>query len=159
TRPTLTYQIANVSQADITVLSADFTPDAPTTASEFAFAITRSTAPVALPQLLHAGEHLDVAVTAQPNNRTGLLGGHVTVHTSLSPDKQVTLSGNATSAGIYAPAMVDFGAVDIDGLPQTRTIMLTNTGAATLDINSITRSGGGSAAFATSTLPSTRTTV
>jgi hypothetical protein len=162
TRPTLTYQITNTAQAALTVLSAiDFTPELPTTDDEFAFAVTKNGAPIALtpPPVLLANEHLDVTITAQPNNRIGALSGRVTVRTNLMPDRQVMLSGNAITAGISVPSVVDFGAVDIDGTPPSQAIKLTNTGMATLDILSIAKVAGGSAAFTATPLPTTRTTV
>jgi uncharacterized protein (TIGR03382 family) len=160
-RPTLDYQITNTAQAPLTVLSAiDFTPDAPTAAGEFAFAATKNGAPIELtpPPVLLAGEHLDVRITAQPNSRIGALSGRVTVRTNLMPDRQVILSGNAITAGISVPPTVDFGAVDIDGTAPSQTIKLTNTGAATLDIMSITARDG-STAFTVMPLPTTKTTV
>src|SRR6185503_537182 len=98
-------------------------------------------------------------VTAQANNRIGTLSGHVNIRTSLTPDRQVTLTGNAITAGISVPSTVDFGAIDVDGTPPSQTIKLTNNGTATLDINSITKMAGASAAFTVTPLPTTKTTV
>ncbi|HZJ63231.1 MAG TPA: choice-of-anchor D domain-containing protein [Kofleriaceae bacterium] len=162
TRPTLTYSITNTAQADLTVLApADFVPDAPTINTEFAFAGTKNGAPISLtpPITLRANEHLDVTVTAQPNNRIGTLSGHVNIRTNLMPDRQVMLSANAITAGISVPATVDFGPVDVDGTPPSQTIKLTNNGAATLDIDSIAKMAGGSSAFTVTPLPTTKTTV
>jgi hypothetical protein len=160
-RPQLTYHIMNTAQADITVLSATFTPDAGTAPGDFGFTVTKGGVPTSpqLPQLLHGGEQLDVVVVAQPTNRIGAVSGKVTVHTSLAPDKLVTLTGNAISAGIDVPATVDFGAVDIDGQAPSRMIALANTGTAKLDILSIARVAGGSPAFTTTALPTSKVTV
>ncbi|HEX2687177.1 MAG TPA: choice-of-anchor D domain-containing protein, partial [Kofleriaceae bacterium] len=105
-------------------------------------------------------QQLDVTVTAQPNNRLGLVSGHVDIHTDLAitPDRRVTLTGNATTAGIAFPAMVDFGSVDIDGAAPPQTIMLANNGVAILDVSSITKMAGASPSFSV-TLPSGATQV
>jgi uncharacterized protein (TIGR03382 family) len=163
TAPQLVYHIINSGQADVAILTQTFTPDPGTASTEFGFTIKRGTTTVVLPQTLAAGQQLDVTVTAQPNNRIGLVSGHVDLHSNLgmTPDRRVTLTGNATTAGIAvvpATMVVDFGAVDIDGPPPTKTIMLTNNGAAILDVNSILKSVGASPAF-TVTLPTVVTHV
>jgi hypothetical protein len=164
TRPQLVYHIINTGQANMQILNQMFTPDTGTASTEFGFVIRKAGVVVTLPQTLSMGQQLDVTVTAQPNSRIGLLSGHVDIHSDLTatptvmPDRQLTLTGTATTAAISVPAVVDFGGVDVDGPAQTKTIMLANTGVATLDVTSITKMIGASAAF-TVTLPSGATQV
>jgi hypothetical protein len=160
TRPQQVFRIVNSAQASVDIQTLTFTPDAGTATTELGFTIRRGTTIVTLPETLNAGQQLDITVTAQPNNRIGLVSGHVDIHSDLAtlPDRRVTLTGNATTAAISAPMLVDFGAVDIEGPAQTQTILLTNNGAAILDVTSITKMIGSSAAF-TVTLPTGVTNV
>jgi len=160
TKPQITYHIVNTGQASVTIMTQVFTPDAATAVGEIGIAISKAGAPKILPQTLAMGEQLDVTVTAQPNNRIGLIGGHIDIHSDLvatatvMPDRRVTLTGTSSTAAITVPALVDFGAVDVDGPAPapTQTLTLTNNGMATLDIGSITKMTGASSAF-TVTLP------
>ncbi|HEX2686885.1 MAG TPA: choice-of-anchor D domain-containing protein, partial [Kofleriaceae bacterium] len=159
-RPTQVFSIINSGGSNVTILTQTFTPDTGTASSEFGFIIKKTGVVVTLPQTLAPGQQLDVTVTAQPNNRIGLVSGHVDIHTDLAimPDRRVTLTGNATTAGIAFPAMVDFGPVDVDGAAPSQTIMLTNNGMAILDVSSITKMAGASPSFSV-TLPSGATQV
>ena len=138
-RPTRSFTITNTGEAAITIQSVVFSPDAGTGAGDFELA-----APLGL---LNPNAQLVVTVTATPNNRVGPVSGHVTVHANLGPDVLVTLTGNGTAAGITTPAPIEFGPVDVDGPAVSRTVALTNTGTATLDITSIDTMAGASAAF------------
>jgi OmpA family/Abnormal spindle-like microcephaly-assoc'd, ASPM-SPD-2-Hydin/Thrombospondin type 3 repeat len=159
--PQLVYHIINNGSSDIPIQSADFTPDAGTTASELTFLFKKGATTVTLPQTLTGGQQLDVTVTARPNNRTGLVSGHVDVHSTTPgiPDQRVTVTGNATAAILTTSALIDFSAVDIDATPSPlQTAMILNTGTAVLDISSITKMAGASTAF-TITLPAGATSV
>lgn len=161
TRPQIVYHIVNTGQADVAILTQAFTPNSGTATNEIGIVIRKAAATVALPQTLAMGEQLDVTVTAQPNNRIGLIGGKIDIHSNLlmlPPDRQITLAGNATTAALTFSPSTDFGVVDVDGTKPTQTIDLTNTGTATLDITSITKMTGASPAFAV-TLPTGVTNV
>jgi len=151
TRPTLPYQILNSGLGDIVIQSATFTPDAGTATGDLGFVIKKGAAIVTLPQTLTAGQRLDVTVTAQPNNRTGAVGGHVDIVSNIAGSQRVTITGNATAA-VVAPTTFDFGPVDIDGAAPSTMLMVTNTGTATVDITSIVKTGADAASF-TVTLP------
>ncbi|HZJ64830.1 MAG TPA: choice-of-anchor D domain-containing protein, partial [Kofleriaceae bacterium] len=141
-RPSRTFQIQNTGEDPIVVLAAQFVSDVGTTSGEYAFEITHGTTTLLqLPQTVYSTDHLDIKVIAQPSNRTGSIGGHVNIHTNIpgATDQRVTLTGNATAAGISAPATLDFGAVDLDGPEQTQTLTIRNAGDAMLDIQSITK--------------------
>lgn len=153
--PELVYHINNVGDTDVTIQSAPFTPDPGTTSAEITSVIRDHDTEVALPRTLAAGQQLDITVTARPSNRTGAVSGHIDVHASGLgvPDPRIPVTGNATAAVVAAPAVVDFGAVDLDGPPPaSQTITLANTGAAPLDIASLSKTQDSSAAF-TATLP------
>jgi hypothetical protein len=149
TRPQQVFRIVNSAQATVTIQTLTFTPDAGTATTEFGFTIRRGGTTVTLPETLSAGQQLDVTVIAQPSDRIGLVSGRVDIHSDLAtaPDRQVTLTGNATTAGISTPTIVDFGPVDIDGPAPSQTITLTNTGTAVLDVTSIAQQAGASPAF------------
>jgi len=160
-RPQVVYHIVNTGQINVAIQTQVFTPDAGTTVGEIGIAISKAGTPKVLPQTLLPNEQLDITLTAQPNNRVGLVSGHIDIHsdlTNLPPDRRVTLTGNATTAALSVPASVDFGPVDVDGPPLTKTFTLTNSGAATLDVSSIAKMAGASPAF-TVTLPSSVTHV
>ena len=139
--PTRTYRISNNGPTSIMLNSANVTSDvAPTATGELPTTFTA--------QALAAGAHLDVTVTAKPASRAGALGGHIDVLTNVAGAAlRVNLTGTAQAAAVMAPAMADFGAVDMDAAPSpTQTVTLTSTGNATLDY-SIAEMTGGSPAF------------
>lgn len=151
TTATATFCIVNTDQADVTISNVSAAPITPTIASELQVTSIRrnstcavtSNAPVSTPQTLTSGQVLVVTVTADPNNRTGLLEGTVTVTSTLmtNPTRTVALTGMSTTAMLTtAPGLsIDFGNVDRDGPPATRTITITNTGAAGLSLSAFTR--------------------
>jgi len=140
-RPALAIVVTNTGDATVVISPPVFTPAAGTAAGEYAIAVTGSTT-------LTKNQQLTVTVTATPNNRIGKVSGTLGIHPSAGPDQAVAITGNAISAGIAVdPMAFDFGGVDVDGPPVAKTIALTNTGAATLDVTSITAAAGGSAAF------------
>ncbi|HEY6178645.1 MAG TPA: choice-of-anchor D domain-containing protein, partial [Kofleriaceae bacterium] len=155
---TLPFHIKNTGEATISIDSVTFAPDPGTAAGEVTFPA------VAMGTMLTPNQQIDVMVTVMPNNRTGAIGGKFTVHsnTMSTSDQLVTVTGNATAATFTATAMTDFGAVDVSATPPTRTVTITNTGNATLDINSIVLStdpNPPSPAFTFMTLPTMKTTV
>jgi outer membrane protein OmpA-like peptidoglycan-associated protein len=88
-------------------------------------------------------------VTFDPNNRVAMMDAVLTVMSDLAvnPNRTVQLKGASISAGITLnpPTMVlDFGPTDLDASPVsvTRTVTLTNSGVAPLDIASVTKVGG-----------------
>ncbi len=148
--PARAYHIRNIGDADVTIQSAPFTPDPGTTSAEVTSVIRDQDAESGLPRSLAPGQQLDITVTARPARRTGQVSGHIDIHASGlgGPDPRIALTGRATAAGISAPALVDFGVVDLDGPPPAiQTITLANTGAAALDIASLSRTPDSSDAF------------
>jgi hypothetical protein len=135
-QPQQTYHIQNNGELNVSIDTASFTPDVGTMATEFTFTIKKGASIVALSQILSPGQQLDVTVTAKPNNRTGHIGGKVTVHSSTTgtTDQQLTITGTATAATVLATPMLDFGPVDIDGAPPTQILTIQNTGDGPLDI-------------------------
>jgi hypothetical protein len=153
--PERAYHIVNIGDTDVTIQSAPFTPDPGTLITEVTSVIRDHDTEVALPHTLVPGQQLEVTVTALPRNRTGAVSGHIDVHASGLgvPEPRLPVTGSSTAAVVSAPALVDFGAVDLDGPPPAKqTIVVTNTGAAALDIASMSRSPDSSTAFST-TLP------
>lgn len=151
TTATATFCIVNTDQADVTISDVSAAPIAPTVASELQVTSIRrnatcavtASAPVTTPQTLTSGQILVVTVTADPNNRTGLLEGTVTVTSTLmtNPTRTVALTGMSNTAMLTTmPGLsVDFGNVDRDGPPAMRTITITNTGAAGLNLSTFSR--------------------
>ena len=137
--PSKTIDVANTGRTPLT-FTVVFSPDAGTAGNEYDIAGATS-API------NAGAHLQLTATPRPNNRIGLVSGHITVHANLGPDKIVQLTGTAFSAAITASAPIDFGAVDVDGPSPSMTVAFTNTGQASLDITSIAPMAGSSPAF------------
>jgi hypothetical protein len=159
-----TFTIKNNGSAAVPIESVILTADLGTDPTELPFTIKLGAATVTLPASVPAGMQFDVTVTARPTNRTGLIGGKLVVHSSLTglADQTVTVTGNATAAAITATAMVDFGAVDIDvarTAPPKMMAMIMNTGTATLDVSQVTASIAGTAGVFTFTnaLPTTPT--
>jgi len=153
--PKQIFTITNTGEAPLSIAAPLFTPDAGTGTNDFAFEVRRPnvTTLVTLPATLNPTDRFEVTVIAKPVNRIGLVSGHVTVHANLGADVVVTLTGNGTAAGITVPAPIEFGSVDVDGPAASRTVALTNTGSATLDITSFETMAGASPAFHV-TLPS-----
>jgi hypothetical protein len=139
--------------------SATFTPDAGTQPSEYSFDVRRpgSSTILTLPQSLSPAQQLEITATPRPSNRIGAVGGQLKIHPNTGPDITVTLSGNATSAGVSAAA-VAFGDVDVDGAPPSQMLTISDTGVAPLDVTSFSIVPGGSAAFHL-TLPTASTQV
>lgn len=151
TTATATFCIVNTDQAPIAINSVAIDVVAPTIPSELVVTAIRrnatcavtASAPVALPQTLTTGQNLVVTVTADPNTRTGLLEGTVTVTSNLTmnPLRTVALTGMSTTAMLTTtPGLsIDFGNVDRDGPPATRMVTITNTGTAPLDLSAFAR--------------------
>ncbi|HEY5951750.1 MAG TPA: choice-of-anchor D domain-containing protein, partial [Kofleriaceae bacterium] len=88
-------------------------------------------------------------VTVNPANRVAMLDATLTVTSDLptNPSRMVPLKANSITAAIAlnpSSMVLDFGPTDIDAVPVavTRTVTLTNTGAAPLDFSSVTKIGG-----------------
>ena len=167
TTATATFCIVNTDQATITIQDVVATPTAPTIASELQITAIRRSATcavtanptVVMPQPLTAGQFLVVTVVADPNARTGLLEGIVTVTSPTLPMRTVALTGMSTTAMLTTtPSLsVDFGNVDRDGPPAMRTVTITNTGAADLNLSAFARNPvGGPFAF---TLPANQVVI
>jgi outer membrane protein OmpA-like peptidoglycan-associated protein len=175
---TRTFCILNTGAADVTIQSPiNIAPMTGTTSGEFTVTSIRAKvagatpcangptgAALTLPQTLNANEALEVSIIANPNNRTGSMGATVTITSNLpSPNttRTVTLTGVSTSAMIAVEpgAAVDFGPVDIQGTPPSRTIpvVIRNTGDGPLDLGAVARSDNGSNTHFMLTLPGART--
>jgi hypothetical protein len=162
-----TFRIMNLGSAPVPIESVNLTIDPGTDPAELPHTITLGASTVTLPSSIPAGQQFDVTVTANPTNRTGLLGGKLVVHSSLVGlvDQTVTVTGNATAAAISATSMVDFSAVDIDLAATTPPKMMArimNTGTANLDVSGVTimSTSGTSGAFTfTNPLPTTVTSL
>ena len=141
-RPAQQIVVTNTGDATLVISAPVFTPAAGTVAGEYTVVVTGSST-------LTKNQQLTVTVTATPkNNRIGKVSGSLAIHPSAGPDQTVAITGNAISAGIAVdPMVLEFGGVDVDGPPAVKTVTLTNTGAATLDVTTITAAAGGSAAF------------
>jgi len=91
--------------------------------------------------IVQANQSLTITLRATPMARVGMLAANVTVVTNLAmnPTRMVTASGIATSGEFtMSPAMVDFGPVDVDTGPVSSVVMLTNSGAAEIDLAGFT---------------------
>ncbi|MGE3544718.1 MAG: choice-of-anchor D domain-containing protein, partial [Kofleriaceae bacterium] len=167
-----TFCIVNTDESALSITALSFTPDVGTMSGEFSVAaggIVRkavcgggggTSAP--LPQSLGAGQLLEVTVVANPANRVGVMGATLTVTSDLSsnPTRTVDLTAVSTTAMLSTtiddvPGLVlDFGAVDIDAGPITKTVRIINTGDGPLDLTGFARTAG--PAF-TLTLPTNQT--
>ena len=150
TTPTRTFCIVNTSQAAVSIMSMVVTPAAGTMTGEFTLPTIHrracgatTTNVVTLPQSLTMGQTLEVIVRADPADRTGAMAATVTVMSNLAvmPTRTVALTGTSTTAMLTtAPGLtVDFGDVDLHLGPQERTITITNTGTAALNLGAFTR--------------------
>ena len=160
--PTLPFQVTNLDSGTVVITTVTFVSDdagtAPTdvTVSE----VRLGGAIVHLPAMVPGLGHLDVTVTATPSNRTGLVMGHLVVHSNTQGvlDQSVAITGNATSTMFSATPLVNFGGVDRRGAaPPMQPATIMNTGGQILTIASIAKvpgaPGSGDAAFSVS-LPS-----
>ncbi len=168
TTATGTFCIVNTEQTALIIQNPIMiSPNAPTVAGEFAVTgikrnsscSTTGGSATTLPQTLNQNEVLVVTITADPNARTGLLSATaaVTSNLAMNPTRTVALTGMSTTAMLTTTPglVVDFGSVDRDGPPAMRTITITNTGTAPLDLSSFARTPvGGPFTF---TLPSNQT--
>ncbi|MEO7092311.1 MAG: choice-of-anchor D domain-containing protein [Polyangiales bacterium] len=151
TTATATFCIVNTDQAPVTIQSVVLAPTAPTVASELQVTAVRrnatcavtANATVTVPQTLTSGQILVVTVVAAPAARTGLLEGVVTVDSTLMTNsmRTVALTGMSTTAMLTTtPGLsIDFGDVDRDGPPAVRTVTITNTGNAGLNLSTFAR--------------------
>jgi uncharacterized membrane protein len=151
TQPQLVYHIKNAGDLNVAIAPQTIVLDTGTASTELTFTIKKGSSTVTLPQTLMPAEQLDVTVQAKPQNRTGAIGAHVTVHstTTGTTDQQVTITGTATAAAVMATATVDFATTP----SPTKTITIKNTGDAVLDLPSITPTNA-NAAFTFTNLPS-----
>ncbi len=152
TTATGVFCIVNTEQTPLVIQNPiTFSPNAPTVAGEFAAtSIKRNSSCSAsggttttLPQTLNQNEILVVTVTADPANRTGLMSATATVTSNLAtnPTRTVALTAMSTTAMLTTTPglLVDFGSVDRDGPPAMRTLTITNTGSAPLDLSGFAR--------------------
>ncbi len=123
-------------------ISAPFTPDPSTSALEYKIVLRKSTIPTPPPVPLDKDQMLMVEVTPQLNHRIGMVSGHIDVTSDVTGlTSRVVVTGTANAAQIkLSPdtGQVDFGVVDINGPPPTRTVTIENNGNDILDINSLT---------------------
>ncbi|CAN5921375.1 hypothetical protein BH11MYX3_BH11MYX3_17920 [soil metagenome] len=147
-----TFCIVNTEQTPLIIQNPiTITPNAPTVAGELSVTAVKRNATCSatggsaatLPQTLNQNEILLVTVTANPNDRTGLLSATATVTSNLAmnPTRTVALTAMSTTAMLTTTPglVVDFGSVDRDGPPAMRTITITNTGDAPLNLSSFAR--------------------
>ncbi len=155
-----TFCIANTSQSTVQILgSLSFALHGSTITGEFSIVGSPKLqatcgvggANVTLPRTLDPGQVLEITVRAAPANRVGVLDAALTVTSNLAaPDttRTVALLANSTSAVLQTSVAgvptttLDFGAVDLDAGPDTRTLTITNTGTAPLDLSSFSRTVG-----------------
>jgi hypothetical protein len=152
---TMNISVINTAGTALQIRGFTITPG---TAQSGEFAVTRCTknsAIIACPTLTAPytssgiNDTIVVQVTFDPNNRVAMMDAMLTVTSDLAmnPNRTVMLRGTAITAGMAtnpATMVLDFGPTDLDATPvaQTRTVTLTNTGAAPLDITSVTKVGG-----------------
>jgi outer membrane protein OmpA-like peptidoglycan-associated protein len=175
---TRTFCILNTGDANVEVKNPiNIAPMTGTTSGEFTITSIRDkvagATPCAngptggnltLPQTLLPNEALEVAIIANPDNRTGPMGATVTITSQLpapNTTRTVTLVGVSTSAMIAVEPgeTVDFGPVDIQGTPPSRMIpvVIRNTGNGPLNLGAVSRNDGGSNTHFMLTLPTART--
>ncbi|HUS29675.1 MAG TPA: choice-of-anchor D domain-containing protein [Kofleriaceae bacterium] len=160
-----TLNIVNTAGTAYNIMSLSITPDMNTASSEIAIiqcrhngvaaAATTNGCPAGTTYAPSSGANDTTVVTVQckPNNRIGMVGGTLTVHTSLplNPDRVVALKCNSTTAVLdLAPGnVVDFGPVDLDITPttKTKTVTLKNTGAAMMNIGAVSKTTTGPFTF------------
>ncbi|MGE0549379.1 MAG: choice-of-anchor D domain-containing protein [Kofleriaceae bacterium] len=167
-----TFCIVNTDESALTISALSITPDVGTMSNELSVppggvvrkAVcgvgTGTNAP--LPQSLAAGQLLEVTVIANPANRVGVMGATVTVTSDLAmnPTRTVDLAAVSTTAMLSTTVddvpmiTVEFGAVDIDTGPITKTIRIINTGEGPLDLTGFARTTGPAFTLA---LPSNQT--
>lgn len=159
--------VVNTAGTPLKILGFTITPG---TALTGEFTVTRClknsvplTCPTASAPYNSSGvnDTLVVEVTMNPADRVAMMDATLTIASDLptNPNRTVPLKGNAISAGMSidpTSLVLDFGPVDLDATPVTvtRTVMLTNTGAAPLDFTSVTKTG---ARFALSATPAPTT--
>ncbi len=142
--------ITNTSQSNVTITAPTITPAAGTTTGEFAVTATHrracgaTTTPiVTLPQALTPGQTLEMIVRVDPANRVGAMAATLTLNSNLAtnPTRTVDLTATSTSAMLTTTpgVIVDFGNVDLQAGAQTRDIVITNTGDATLNLGAFSR--------------------
>jgi outer membrane protein OmpA-like peptidoglycan-associated protein len=131
---------------------------APGTAESGEFAVTRCTrlaAPIPCPSSTTPynsngiNDTIVLEITVNPNNRLAMMDATLTVASDLAmnPNRTVLLRATSITAGIGlnpTTMVLDFGPTDLDAMPVsvTRTVTLTNTGTAPLDLMSVTKVGG-----------------
>ena len=138
--PTRTFCISNTSQSTVHVAALMINATGSTLATDFAVASVvkqvicgTGGTPQALPYDLAPSENLLVTIRAQPMNHAGMLTANAVVTTTLpvNPTRTVALMGTATSGLLSvdpASMSLDFGAVDVDTGPVSKTITLHNGG-------------------------------
>jgi hypothetical protein len=96
-----------------------------------------------LPETLHPGELLEVTVRADPASRVGMMQATLTVTTdpTTNPTRTLLLRANSTTdAFTIAPSsLIDFGSVDVQGQPVSKTITITNTSGGSLFLTNFQR--------------------
>jgi outer membrane protein OmpA-like peptidoglycan-associated protein len=146
-----TFCIVNTEQTPVTIQPITITPSAPTMANELRVTSVRRNATCSatggtaavLPQTLQQNQILVVTVTADPEDRTGLLSGTLTVTSDLlmNPTRTISLTAMSTTAMLTTMPglLVDFGDVDRDGPPAMRMLTIMNSGTAPLDLSGFAR--------------------
>jgi hypothetical protein len=104
---------------------------------------------------LTEGQEVEAVVEFAPANRVAMMGATFTIMSDLqtgTPTRQVTVTATSTTAMITMNPgiLVDFGPTDLDAGPQTRDLVITNSGVANLDLTNFIRSAN---ARFTATLP------
>ncbi len=152
--PTKQFQIVNHDTAVVSIDSVNFVSDDAGTAVTDVFVsqilLGGARVPM-LPASLPGSGQFDVTVKAVLL-RTGLVKGHIVVHSTAANvlDQSVVITGTATATTFAATPMLEFGPVDIDAaatVPPIQTATIMNSGTQVLDIISVDKVAGGSAAF------------
>ena len=102
-------------------------------------------------------QEVEAIVQFDPADRVGMMSATISIMSDLiaNPMRQVTVNATSTTAmmAVNPGILVDFGPTDLDAGPVTRDVTITNTGVATLDLATFTRTAN--PLFTTSTLPAT----
>ncbi|MDB4956710.1 MAG: OmpA domain protein [Myxococcales bacterium] len=148
----MTYDVIDTDTTAVQILSMNVTPDLAMTGELSLVSYTHGSSTFSCASgcpavtLNALNDKITVTVKAAPANRVAMLTAHVTVHSDLptGSDRIVPLAANSITAAIAVTPptnVLDFGAVDRDLGPVTKTIRIANTGAATLNVGAAVKSG------------------
>ena len=151
---TMNVSVINTAGSPLQITGLSITPGTAHTGELTVTGCLKNNLPFACPTLVSpysstgVNDTFVVQVTVNPDNRVAMLDGTLTISSDLptNPNRTVPLKASSISAGITldpTTMVLDFGPTDLDAVPVsvTRTVRLTNSGAAALDFSSVSKSG------------------